>query len=96
MSRQTCVATAYLRMLLMGLAGMRPEPDGVRFQPCIPEGISRVELRNLGYRGMRLDITISGSGTKLRKCLVNGAAAADGLLDAAATGRQQVSITVGP
>jgi len=93
-SRQTWAATAYLRMVLLGLAGMRFDADGVRFQPCIPKGISHVELRNVSYRSMNLDLTIRGTGTKVKQCLINGREVKDGLLGAGGVGRNQVVITL--
>ncbi|MGA2066538.1 MAG: glycosyl hydrolase family 65 protein [Thermoguttaceae bacterium] len=93
-SRQTWAATAYLRMVLLGLAGLRFDADGVRFQPCLPSGISRVELRNVNYRRMNLDLTIRGTGTAVEQCLINAREAKDGLLGAAGEGRKQITIGV--
>jgi hypothetical protein len=93
-SRQTWAATAYLRMVLLGLAGMRFDNEGVRFQPCIPKEISHVELRNIKYRSMNLDLTIRGTGTKVKQCLINGQEVKDGLLGAGGVGRNQVVITL--
>ena len=93
-SRQTWAATAYLRMVLFGLAGMRFNTDGVRFQPCIPEGISHVELRNVNYRGINFDLAIGGTGTTVKQCLINGRAVNGGLLGADGEGRKQVTITL--
>ncbi|MCY2989378.1 MAG: hypothetical protein NTY19_16100 [Planctomycetota bacterium] len=94
-SRQTWAATAYLRMVLLGLTGLRFDADGVRFQPCLPDGIAHVELRNVNYRRMRLDITVRGSGTKVQEVLVNGQKLDAGLLAADREGRQEVTIRVG-
>jgi glycogen debranching enzyme len=93
-SRQTWAATAYLRMVLLGLAGMRFDNEGVRFQPCVPKGISHVELRNVKYRSMDLDLTIRGTGTKVGQCLINGREVKGGLLGAGGVGRNQVVITL--
>jgi hypothetical protein len=68
--------------------------DGVRFQPCVPKGISHVELRNVNYRSMNLDLTIWGTGTTVKQCLINGREVKDGLLDAGGAGRKQVVITL--
>lgn len=90
-SRQTWAATAYLRMVLLGLVGMRFDCDGLRFQPCLPDGISFLEIDNLKYRRMHLKITIHGSGTKIKECTINGKSAAP-FVDVARTGRQDVVI----
>ena len=95
-SRQTWAATAYLRMVLLGLSGMQFDTEGVRFQPCVPEGISFVEVQNLKYRNMDLMITIRGSGTKVTECTINGQASEIPFLDASEDGRQHVVIALSP
>jgi hypothetical protein len=92
--RQTWAATAFLRMILLGLVGLRFDVDGVRWQPCVPSGITSVELTNVPYRNMTLDITIRGTGTQIKRCLVNGRASADRFLAATEVGRQQITITL--
>ncbi len=52
-SRQTWSATGFLRMVLMGLLGMRFEVNGVRFQPMLPPGLDFVCLEGLPYRSAR-------------------------------------------
>ena len=93
-SRQTWAATAYLRMVLLGLAGMRFDTRGVRFEPCVPKGISSVDLRNVRYRNAILDVTIRGTGSKVKHCTVNGKDADDRLVPARAAGRQTVAIAL--
>ena len=94
-SRQTWSATAYIRMVFMGLAGMRFDTDGVRFQPCLPKGVSNVHLSNIRYRKMALDITVQGNGAKIKQCRINGKEAKDCFLPADGEGRKVVTITVG-
>lgn len=94
-SRQTWAATAYLRMILLGLAGMRFDTHGVRFEPCVPDGISSVELKNISYRNMNLNVTIHGTGTKLKTCTVNGQQSKVPFLSVSETGQKQLVITVG-
>jgi glycogen debranching enzyme len=93
-SRQTWSATAYLRMVLLGLVGLRFDTDGVRFQPCVPEDISSVELGNVHYRNMILDVAIHGTGTKIKQCLVNGRESKDGFVAASGEGHQRIVVTV--
>jgi glycogen debranching enzyme len=90
--RQTWAATAYLRMVLLGLVGMRFDTDGIRFEPCLPKGISSVDLQNVRYRSMIIDVTIRGTGTKIAQCLINGKETRDRRLSAEAEGPQKVSI----
>ncbi len=93
--RQTWAATAYLRMVLLGLAGLRVDAEGARFQPCLPKGVAFVKLGNVAYRRMKLDVTIRGAGTRVKEVLVNGQEAKDGLLAAGGEGRKVVAITLG-
>ena len=55
------------------LFGIDYRTDGLAFQPFVPTvlGATRT-LRNFSYRGGVLDITISGSGDKIRSFRVNG------------------------
>lgn len=63
--RQTWSATAYLRMLLMGVLGMRFETDGVTFDPLVPPRLATIELTGLQYRGRVLDIRCRGTGSRI-------------------------------
>jgi glycogen debranching enzyme len=93
-SRQTWAATAYIRMILTGLLGMRFSPDGVRFKPCLPEGVTRVELRGLIYRRMSVDVAIRGKGRAVQSIRIDGQARADALLSARGQGKKTVSIVL--
>jgi glycogen debranching enzyme len=93
-SRQTWAATAYLRMILLGLAGMRFNTDGVRLEPCVPDDISLVELRNISYRHMNLNITIHGSGTKLKACAIDGHDTDVPRLSVSDSGKKHVVVTM--
>lgn len=68
---QTWSATAFLRMLLFGLLGMKCTPEGVAFNPCVPDRIDCIELSNLQYHGMLLNIAVKGHGTTVEQCLIN-------------------------
>lgn len=85
--RQTWAATAFIRMMVFGVAGLTPSVDGLRFRPCLPAGLTRVELRNLRFRDMTLNLTIEGAGCKPRP--------ADLFLPFSTTGKQDVRIVVG-
>jgi len=71
-SRQTWAATAFVRMVLYGLAGMRIQEDGIGFEPCMPQGVTRLELGNLIYRATQLSVTISGAGPRIVSMTANG------------------------
>ena len=93
-SRQTWAATAYLRMILLGLVGMRFDCDGVQFRPCVPDGISYVEIENVKFRNMCLKITIHGTGAKIKDCTINGKSAATAFVGVGGTGRQDIVIVL--
>jgi glycogen debranching enzyme len=85
--RQTWSATAFIRMMLFGVAGLTPAADGLRFRPCLPAGLTKVELRNLKYRDMTLNLTIEGAGCKSGQREI--------FLPFSTTGRHNVRIVVG-
>lgn len=70
--RQTWSATAYLRMVLMGLAGMDFSAQGIHFRPMLLPEISRLELRDLPYRQQKVNIQIQGAGQRIREFRRNG------------------------
>jgi glycogen debranching enzyme len=95
-SRQTWAATAYVRMILLGLAGMRFDTKGVRFEPCVPGGIAFVEIQNVKYRNMNLHVIIHGNGTKIKECTINGQPAGIPFLESSRDGQQHVALILGP
>ena len=70
--RQSWSATAYLRMILKGLVGIRLTSSGMLIQPYLPQSINELEIHNIPYRKARLNIRISGNGDKIKSFLVNG------------------------
>ena len=90
-SRQTWAATAYLHMILLGLAGMRFDTRESGW--CVPSGISFVEIQNLESRNMELTVTIQGSGTSVKECTINGQAAEVPWLSVSDAGLQHVVIS---
>ncbi len=91
-SRQTWAATAYLRMVLLGLVGLRCDTEGLRCEPCLPAGIQTVELRNLRYRDALLDIRISGKGTTVKQYTVNDHPTEAILVDAHTKGNVRIVV----
>ncbi len=70
--RQTWSATAYIRMVLMGLIGMEFMPGGITFKPLMPEGYHTLRLSGLCYRDMVLNICIAGTGRTIKEFSING------------------------
>jgi glycogen debranching enzyme len=92
---QTWSATAYLRLILFDLVGMRFDESGIVFAPLLPDDIHKVDLTGLRYRNAFLDIHISGSGSHIIRMTVNGERARDHRLPVTATGHQQIEIKMG-
>ncbi|MBE0698714.1 MAG: hypothetical protein IH586_17485, partial [Anaerolineaceae bacterium] len=93
--RQTWSATAFLRMVFMGLIGMDFSAQGAAIQPLMPAGVSHLELRGLPYRKARLNITVSGTGAEIVECQINGHKSERALIDATATGEQDILVRLG-
>jgi glycogen debranching enzyme len=69
---QTWSATAYINMILFGLAGIRVQNDGIEFSPYLPENTHYLELKDFNYQQSILNIIIKGNGSKIKTFLVNG------------------------
>ncbi len=70
--RQTWSATAFLRMVTMGLAGLKFSEEGITLSPCVPSCLEKVKLSNLRFRNMNLDIEINGNGQQTESVSING------------------------
>ncbi|MFW5803571.1 MAG: MGH1-like glycoside hydrolase domain-containing protein [Verrucomicrobiota bacterium] len=60
--RQTWSATSYLRMILHGLVGLTPRPDGLTLRPYLPEGMDSLSLEYLPWREATLHLNIRKTG----------------------------------
>ncbi|MEV5894438.1 glycosyl hydrolase family 65 protein, partial [Nonomuraea fuscirosea] len=89
---QTWSATTLLGLVHHGLFGIRFEPEGLRFSPAVPERWTEATLSGLRYRGMTLDLTVVGGGTRVRDVRLDGRAA--DLVPADLTGHHDVRITL--
>lgn len=70
-ARNLYTSTAYLRMVLHGLCGIRLDADGITFHPTIPKGMSPVAVYELPYRQAELEIHITGEGNVVKKLTIN-------------------------
>lgn len=93
--RQTWSATAFIRMILMGLIGMRFEPSGIVFDPCAPSDFKKLSLSQLRYRRMELEIEMTGPGNKIVEFSVDGNPSGTPRLSAEGTGSRSISIELG-
>jgi hypothetical protein len=92
-ARQLWSAAGYLALVHRGLLGLRFDDDQVRFAPVVPAGFSRVRLSGLPCRAMTLDVTVTGAGTRVTSCQVDGVDQAT--IPATLTGQHRVDISVG-
>jgi cellobiose phosphorylase len=90
---QTWSATAYLRLVHEGLVGLEHSADAVRLRPCLPRRWGPVRLRGLRWRGLTLDIALTGAGNRVRSCTVDGRPGAP-VLAATGTGRHTVELVL--
>lgn len=93
--RQTWSATAFMRMIMMGLAGMNFGAEGIEFKPFMVEGYDRLELSGLHYRNMILNISIKGTGTRVNAFRVNGEVSGLCRISAQNRGNIEISIVMG-
>lgn len=93
-SRQSWTASAYLRMILTGVAGLQFSNKGIRFYPCLPDGMEQLYINELRYRGGVLELHLEGHGTKILGCTINGASA-EPFLPIEVRGEQRVEIKLG-
>jgi hypothetical protein len=89
-ARNLYTSTAYLRMVLHGLCGIRLDADGITFHPTIPKGMSPVAVYELPYRQAELEIHITGEGNVVKKLTINGQETRT--LPTTTTGKQLVRI----
>jgi hypothetical protein len=71
---QTWGATAYLSMVLNGLAGMEFSESGINFHPFLPGELRNFSLLNMPYRNTVLNINIKGNGNVIESFMLNGKA----------------------
>lgn len=89
---QTWSATAYLSLIDDGLAGLRFEPAGLRFQPLVPKGWGGFSLSGLPYRRAVLNLTVRGEGSRVRRVTMDGKPLPGGLLPGDTAGTHSVRI----
>jgi len=94
-SRQTWSATAYLRIVLYGLLGMRFEETGIRFEPVLTDGIERVQLTGIAYRGVVLSVAVEGGGSGIKSVKLNGEPVSEARIGADFQGEARIEILLG-
>jgi hypothetical protein len=93
-ARQLWSAAGYLAMVHYGLFGLSFSGEEVRFRPVVPSCFSRVRLSGLSFRGLTLEVTVTGSGNHIESFAVDGVARADHAIPATLIGSHRVDITL--
>ena len=89
-------ASAMPAMVLRLLAGVRLLPDGIEFDPYVPSCLPGVKtILGLNYRGAQLDITLTGTGNRIERLLLDGEPIEGGFISADLEGHHNVLIELG-
>ncbi|TDV48713.1 MGH1-like glycoside hydrolase domain-containing protein [Actinophytocola oryzae] len=91
---QAWSASGYLRLIFSGLFGLTFTPDRLTLAPTLPADWGPVALHGLPYRDMTLDIELSGAGSKVRSCTIDGRPGRP-VIGAGGTGRHTIRVTLG-
>jgi hypothetical protein len=94
-ARQLWSAAGYLAMVHYGLFGLTFGDDEIRFRPVVPAAFGRLRLSDIVYRALTLEITVTGSGTRIASFAVDGVPQPDHAISARLTGPHRVDITLG-
>ncbi len=91
--RQTWSATAYVRMILMGLLGMEFSPQGIELHPHIPQNqILPLELNGLRYQKQTIYLSVNGTGNQIAEFRLNGELQEEPFLPSSLSGRLDCQI----
>jgi len=83
-ARQLWSDAGFLSMVYHGLFGIVLEPNSMRFSPVKPHGMMQtIFLKNVKYRGTKLDVYVTGTGSKIKSFKVDGKVQADPVIEAA-------------
>ena len=82
-------------MIMRALLGMNFKPEGIEFEPIIPNGmIGKKTFSGLTYRKAVLDITIDGTGNDIASFSVNGKEQESAFLPKDIEGHHHIVITL--
>jgi hypothetical protein len=95
-TRQLWSDTGFLSMIYHGLFGMNFSPNGVTFTPVKPASMfaETITLCGVQYRGMILNIAVSGSGSQIASFSLDGRNSQEAFVQGDLTGKHTVSITL--
>lgn len=82
-----------LAMVHRVFMGMQFEPDGIRFGPAVPTAYTGTKrLQNFRYRNAVLDITVTGTGNRIRSVRINGKIVREAFIPGSSSGAQRIEI----
>jgi GH15 family glucan-1,4-alpha-glucosidase len=87
-------AAGYLAAVHRGLFGISAGLDEIHFRPVVPERFPRLTLHDYTHRHMTLEISLSGTGTRIESVTLDGEPRIDHSIPATLTGRHRVAITL--
>jgi len=95
-SRQLWSDTGFLSMVYHGLFGMTFLPNGIEFAPVKPGSLfsETISLQGVQYRGMALDIEVSGSGSEIASFHVDGRKSQRPFIEGDLTGTHSIAINL--
>lgn len=86
-------AAGNVAMVFRVFAGMRFLPDGIEFNPLVPDCFKgNRQIKNFNYRKSVLDITVEGTGNDIEWMKIDGSLSADNFFPATLTGHHSVII----
>jgi len=92
-SQQLWSDAGFLSMVYQGLFGMVFEPSLLRFSPVKPHDMTQViYLKNVMYRGMKLDLYVEGSGSQIKSFKLDSKAQKDPIVKGDIVGSHTIEI----
>ena len=88
-------SSSNVAMILRVLLGMNFKPEGIEFEPMVPEGMpGKKTFEGLNYRKAVLDFTIEGTGIDIAEITDNGEPLESAFLPGNIKGRHHIVITL--
>jgi len=91
---QSWSATAYIRMVVLGIFGMKFAQNGITFQPHLPSSITDLKLSNFHYRSGIFDIHLTGKGNTVSSFNIDDKPVSDNLLSCDLNGKHSIEIVL--
>ena len=92
--RTTWGATGFLRLVLSGVAGLRPEWGHLSMEPCLPGELGPLRIDGIRWRDLEITMDLRGSGRRIEKAAVNGRLVDKIAFAALETGERHVEVTL--